>query len=420
MNQLALSLDHILEPVLAVLPQRRWDLDRLRVLLQLNVPPTVTVVGKYNHGKSRLLNELMGSDVFNVADRRETVALAEHIHEGVRWLDAPGLYADVALQDDALAREAMGLQADIRLFVHAAKEGELDALESNLLQELAADHQRSQRQNLMVISQIDQLADDEQQEKVLGAIQQQCAGLVLHPVSSTRYRQGREGGKPRMLEKSGIPALQASLEAALKRVPQAREFEREALLSELTQELNALQQAQAQSLHSLQQTQQQQHIDFVEGLHKILEGIAKDLEPVVNAPGVDHSLVPDTVEFGFKMTAGKQERARLQIAYSRACIAINGHLVEYGAVGLPAAQRTSVRSMDTVMIAVMGVSVKYRADLRRIFCEQAGRDKLVQGFTHYFEVSDGRVALEKQIEATENQLEQTRQALEGLSTLEHA
>ncbi|MGO3746964.1 MAG: GTPase, partial [Alcaligenes aquatilis] len=175
-----------------------------------------------------------------------------------------------------------------------------------------------------------------------------------------------------------------------------------------------------QSLHSLQQTQKQQHIDFVEGLHKILEGIAKDLEPVVNAPGVDHSLVPDTVEFGFKMTAGKQERARLQIAYSRACIAINGHLVEYGAVGLPAAQRTSVRSMDTVMIAVMGVSVKYRADLRRIFCEQAGRDKLVQDFTHYFEVSDGRVALEKQIEATENQLEQTRQALEGLSTLEHA
>ena len=48
MNQLALSLDHILEPVLAVLPQRRWDLDRLRVLLPLNVPPTVTVVGKYN------------------------------------------------------------------------------------------------------------------------------------------------------------------------------------------------------------------------------------------------------------------------------------------------------------------------------------------------------------------------------------
>lgn len=51
MNQLALSLDQVLEPVLAVLPQRRWDLDRLRVLLQLNVPPTVTVVGKYNHGK---------------------------------------------------------------------------------------------------------------------------------------------------------------------------------------------------------------------------------------------------------------------------------------------------------------------------------------------------------------------------------
>jgi hypothetical protein len=221
-----------------------------------------------------------------------------------------------------------------------------------------------------------------------------------------------------MLEKSGIPALQASLEAALKRVPQAREFERDALLTELTQELSALQQMQEQSLHSLQQTQRQQHIDFVEGLRKVLEGIEKDLEPLVNAAGVDHSLVPDTAEFGFKMTAGKQERARLQIAYSRACIAINGHLVEYGAVGLPAAQRTSVRSMDTVMIAVMGVSVKYRADLRRIFCEQAGRDKLVQDFTHYFEISEGRRALEAQIETSQKQLQQTRQALEELALLE--
>lgn len=418
MNQLAVSLDHVWDAVLAVLPQRRWDLDRLRVLLQKDVPPTVTVVGKYNHGKSRLLNELMGSDIFNVADRRETIALAEHVHDGVRWLDAPGLYADVALQDDALAREALGLQADIRLFVHAAKEGELDALESSLLQELAADHQRSRRQTLLVISQIDQLADEQQQEKVLDSIAQQCPGCLLHPVSSTRYRQGRDGGKPRMLEKSGIPALQASLEAALKRVPQAREFERDALLTELTQELSALQQMQEQSLHSLQQTQRQQHIDFVEGLRKVLEGIEKDLEPLVNAAGVDHSLVPDTAEFGFKMTAGKQERARLQIAYSRACIAINSHLVEYGAVGLPAAQRTSVRSMDTVMIAVMGVSVKYRADLRRIFCEQAGRDKLVQDFTHYFEISEGRRALEAQIETSQKQLQQTRQALEELALLE--
>ncbi|MBX7021528.1 hypothetical protein EX238_25350, partial [Providencia rettgeri] len=72
MNQLAVSLDHVWDAVLAGLPQRRGDLDRLRVLRQKEVPHTVTVVGKYNHGKSRLLNELMGSDIFNVADRRET------------------------------------------------------------------------------------------------------------------------------------------------------------------------------------------------------------------------------------------------------------------------------------------------------------------------------------------------------------
>jgi hypothetical protein len=37
---------------------------------------------------------------FSVADRRETVALAECLHEGVCWLDAPGLDADVHTEDD--------------------------------------------------------------------------------------------------------------------------------------------------------------------------------------------------------------------------------------------------------------------------------------------------------------------------------
>jgi GTP-binding protein EngB required for normal cell division len=74
----------------AVLPARDRDLARLRVLLVDRPPPTITVVGKYNHGKSRLLNELSGSPVFAVADRRETVTLADHDRAGLRWLDAPG------------------------------------------------------------------------------------------------------------------------------------------------------------------------------------------------------------------------------------------------------------------------------------------------------------------------------------------
>jgi hypothetical protein len=93
------SRDDAERALLAALPGRAHDLARLRTLAEATWP-VVTVVGKYNHGKSRLLNEMIGRVAFSVADRRETVALAECLHEGVCWLDAPGLDADVHTEDD--------------------------------------------------------------------------------------------------------------------------------------------------------------------------------------------------------------------------------------------------------------------------------------------------------------------------------
>ncbi|CAE6794228.1 hypothetical protein [Paraburkholderia haematera] len=71
--------------MVAVLPHCAVDLARLQVL-NAGGMSVVTVVGKYNHGKSRLLNELIGLDIFPVADKRETVSLADSMHHGVRWL----------------------------------------------------------------------------------------------------------------------------------------------------------------------------------------------------------------------------------------------------------------------------------------------------------------------------------------------
>ncbi|MFX6334794.1 hypothetical protein ABTF54_19215, partial [Acinetobacter baumannii] len=88
----------------------------------------------------------------------------------------------------------------------------------------------------------------------------------------------------------------------------------------------------------------------------------------------------------FKLTAGKRERARIHVAYSRACIAIRAHLIQHGVEGLPASQQTSVASLDTVMVAVLGISIKYRADLRRRFCEPAGQAQLKEAFLHYYEL----------------------------------
>src|SRR3546814_19830606 len=96
------------QAVLAVFPCKGRAIARLA---RLSDPvgrceaPVVTVVGKYNHGKSRLLNELLGDDAFVVADRRATTPLSAYRCQGMRWLDAPGLASAVNIADDTLAEE---------------------------------------------------------------------------------------------------------------------------------------------------------------------------------------------------------------------------------------------------------------------------------------------------------------------------
>ncbi|QDD63788.1 hypothetical protein EJD96_06330 [Herbaspirillum seropedicae] len=409
--------DPLASEVLAVAPARAHDLARLRVLAQRHAAPTVTVVGKYNHGKSRLLNELVGRDVFAVADRRETVTLSEHHHAELRWLDAPGLDADVAEQDDGHAQQAIWLHADIRLFVHAAKEGELDAAERKLLQTLREDQLRTRRQTLFVLTQVDQMSDEEQLAKVSAAIEAQAHGLALHPVSAARHRNGVQGGKPLLLNKSGIPALQALLRELVQQVPAARQHEQAVLFADIGEQLQQQQAAaQAQGL-ALQQRQQQQRQQFEQGLQSVLESIHQDLLPIVALQGEDPALTPDTAADEFRLTAGKRERARIHVAYSRACIAIRAHLIQHGVEGLPADQRTSVASLDTVMVAVMGISVKYRADLRRRFCEPAGQAQLMQSFLHYYALSEDQQALQQALAQAQSEQQANTRALEALQRL---
>ena len=390
--------------VVAVLPARADDMARLAILLAQG-EPIVTVIGKYNHGKSRLLNELIGQDAFAVADRRETVTLSDSVHRGVRWLDAPGLDADVGTEDDRHA-------------LHAAKEGELDAKELALLAELYADDARSRRQTLFVLSQVDQLADDAELRKVRNAIDAQWPGVALNEVSSTRYRKGRDEGKALMLEKSGMPSLRAGIDAALARVPQARTHEKTLLFGEIREELAVLLAAREKEFEALRDTQRQQRLSFDRGLAKVIEKVSGDIETMLNALGTDHASVPDTAKDAYGITAGKLERAHIQIAYSRACIELDGFLAGQGVIGLPSEQETVARALNTVMIAVMGVSVKFRKDLRRMFCTTAGRERMQGEFTHYYELSNDRKALAGRIAQSELAIHASRNASASLDALE--
>lgn len=184
------TFDGAVTDILAVIPNRETDLARFVRLITAAAYPTITVIGKYNHGKSRLLNELIGHDVFSVADKRETIHLAEHIHQNISWLDAPGLDADVAAVDDDYAFDAIWTQADIRLFVHSIREGELDAIEHQLLQQLVSDFQTSQRQTLLVLTQLDQMPDQQVLAHIQQSIRDQIPDLNALSVSATRHRQG--------------------------------------------------------------------------------------------------------------------------------------------------------------------------------------------------------------------------------------
>jgi hypothetical protein len=400
--------------VARVLPGRSNDLARLQILVGEG-EPVVTVIGKYNHGKSSLLNEMIGHDTFAVS---ETVKMSDSVHLGVRWLDAPGLDADVGNEDDRQALQAAWLKSDIRLFVHAAKEGELDAAELALLAELRADCERTERQTLFVLSQVDQLADDDELRKVGRAIDGQVPGIVLNAVSSTRHRKGLEGGKKLMLEKSGIPALHAALRSVLTRVPNARAHETALLFGEIREELRLLGSAQSELLEALRLTQQRQLQAFRQGLETVIGKVGGDIGVMLSALGTDNAAVPDTAKDAYAITAGKVERAHIQIAYSRACIQIDDFLAGHGVIGLPAAQETAARSLNSVMVAVMGVSVKFRKDLHKMFCESSGRDRMQREFTQYYELSADRRALAARILDVESAITATQTAVTALQTLE--
>ena len=213
-----------LTAIRAYFPGRDAEISRLEQLADSDRPPVVTVLGKFNHGKSSLLNELIGESVFAVSDARQTTQLDALEQDGVRWLDAPGLDADVMSEDDRLALRGTWEVADIRLFVHSVREGELDGSEQALVTDLAADATHSRRAALVVLTQIDQV-DEATLANVERIVRDQVGALEVFPVSATRYKRGREDGKQLMIEKSGMRALKRRITQVAAHVHAARASE---------------------------------------------------------------------------------------------------------------------------------------------------------------------------------------------------
>lgn len=169
--------------------------------------PVVAAFGQYNVGKSSLLNTLIGSPIFAVADKRQTTDNQCHEAHNLCWLDTPGLDADTTSDDDKHAHAALQ-KVDMVLFLHNLANGELDNRQINWINKLSA--QQTGPDILLIMTRIDECSQ-EHIEQTVSKIQQQVGNSPLFLISSQRYMNGTAVRQARLQELSGIPDLQTQI-----------------------------------------------------------------------------------------------------------------------------------------------------------------------------------------------------------------
>ncbi|MFY9178272.1 MAG: GTPase [Venatoribacter sp.] len=195
----------------------------------------VAVFGKYNHGKSSLLNALAanGEEYFKVADIRETTAIKTLNIEDICWIDTPGLDADVFKQDDEAAIKAILDQTDLVLFVHALEAGELDGKETELFNQLLESNKDTHK-FLLVLNRLDGVTPD-QAKAIEKKIASQIKNVRSFKVSTTRYCTGIKNDKEGLVNKSGINELGAEITQQLKSLESFRAQQKSSLKSQVKQ-----------------------------------------------------------------------------------------------------------------------------------------------------------------------------------------
>lgn len=214
------------------------DVERFNYLQQSNSKPRIAVFGKFNHGKSSLLNALVGKELFAVSDKRETQKNQEvndDKHQVV-WLDTPGLDADTTRKDDFAANKGAFVQADIILLVHRLDAGELDRYEIEHFNRLLKETSDSV-QKLLVITQIDQVPNEANRNQALQIIKKQFPQFEIVQTSALRYQKGTAENKAKLIEFSGIPELSSKIHRLKSSVAQYRQSMKNELKSKIEQRI---------------------------------------------------------------------------------------------------------------------------------------------------------------------------------------
>ena len=229
---------------LSVVPESEHTLKRLnRLLANASEPPRIAVLGKYNHGKSTLLNALVGAEKFRVADKRETTEIAEYEHDGVVWIDTPGLDGDPLERDDRKAWGTAFQLADFLFLAHQVQAGELDRYEERAFLRLARQDRNYSRKMHLLLTQIDQREPDEV-AKVERTVRDQLFHLFnlkefpITSVSADRYQRGIGTENAKLREMSGMVPIFATVKRIKSEVTSRRKRETRKLADKLLVDLD--------------------------------------------------------------------------------------------------------------------------------------------------------------------------------------
>jgi len=259
-----------------LIPDSERNVKRLKYLKEESSQLRVAVFGKYNHGKSTLLNTVIGKDIFKAADKRETRKNAEHKHNNIIWVDTPGLGADVKGQDDKEAMEGAFKIADILYLVHNVQAGELDKNEIRIFRELTKQDKNYRKKMFLILTQIDQVQAEQQQlitTKIKKQLKKYNIDLTMVSVSAALYRKGVDENKPNLVKFSYMDSLLTLVSSHLYELDSLRKLEAKRLVSKIRVELNDWKKFTKQELQSAKYELDNQEKQFKDELVGFLNNI---------------------------------------------------------------------------------------------------------------------------------------------------
>lgn len=200
--------------------------------------PNAVVYGVYNSGKSSLLNSLTGhveAEYFPTRDVPETKVAKQLEHQGICYIDTPGL--DVDEHDTAVANSG-AFKADIIIFVHRLSAGPIQQPDLTAMAHLAKVHAKPE--NIIVVITESELADEN--KKLIGDITQQVQKAIAPRVqsflvSNTMFIKGIRSGKSILINKSGIPELLQQLQEQANSLSKDLQQERKLKIENLKKQL---------------------------------------------------------------------------------------------------------------------------------------------------------------------------------------